>query len=55
VSFSIVPLLLAGKTVSVEVKRALVENRVRDAAEILMREFGLSCLEASDLLDVPVC
>jgi hypothetical protein len=53
--FSIVPLLLAGKTVSVEVKRALVENRVQDAAELLIQEFGLSCIEAGDLLDISAC
>lgn len=54
-SFSMVPLLLTGKTISAAVKRALVENRLRDAAELLMQEYGLSCIEASDLLDVSVC
>ncbi|MBI4527073.1 MAG: hypothetical protein HY695_25025 [Deltaproteobacteria bacterium] len=54
-SFSMVPLLLAGKTISVQVKRALVENRLQDAAELLIREYGLSCIEAGDLLDVAAC
>lgn len=54
-SFSRVPLLLAGQAISDEVKRALVENRSQDAAVLLMQEFGLSCIEASDLLDVSAC
>lgn len=54
-SFSMVPLLLTGKTISVEVKRALVENRLQDAAELLMRDYGLSCIEAGQLLDVSAC
>jgi len=53
--FSIVPLLLTGETVSVAVKQALSANRLQDAASLLMREHGLSCIEASDLLDVPAC
>ncbi|MBI2361432.1 MAG: hypothetical protein HYV04_21405 [Deltaproteobacteria bacterium] len=54
-SFSIVPLLIAGKTVSVEVKSALVENRLQDAAKLLMQEYGLNCIETSHLLDVSAC
>lgn len=52
---SLVPLLLAGKTISVEVKRALVENRLQDAADLLMQKYGLSCVEASHLLDLSAC
>lgn len=54
-SFSVLPLLLGNKQISVEVRRALVENRLADAAELLMQEYGLSCIEASHLLDVSAC
>jgi hypothetical protein len=54
-SFSVLPLLLGNKQISVEVRRALVEKRLQDAAQGLMQEHGLSCLEASHLLDVSVC
>jgi hypothetical protein len=52
---SLVPLLIAGKSISPEVRRALRENRLRDAAELIMKKYGLTCAEASDLLDVSVC
>ena len=52
---SLVPLLLAGQSVSPETRRALRENRLKDAAAILMGQYGLSCVEASDLLNVPAC
>lgn len=54
-SFSLVPMLVAGKTVSAELRQALREKCWEDAAELLMRDYGLTCAEASDLLDVPVC
>jgi hypothetical protein len=54
-SFSIVPMLLVSETIPVAARQALKENRLRDGAEILMREFGLSCIEAGDLLDVSAC
>ena len=54
-SFSVVPLLLAEKEIPAEARRALVENRLQDAAELLMHEYGLSCIEASHLLDVSAC
>ncbi len=54
-SFSIVPLLLAGESISPEARQALRENRLKDAAALLMQQYGLNCLEASQLLDVPVC
>jgi hypothetical protein len=53
--FSIVPLLIGGESISAEVKRALRENRLRDAAKLIMQEYGLSCVEAGQLLDVPAC
>jgi len=53
--FSIVPLLLFNRDISAEARRALVESRLRDAAEMLMREHGLSCIEAGDLLGVGAC
>ena len=53
--FSLVPLLLASRDISAEARRALVENRLRDAAAILMEQNGLSCVEAGQLLDVPAC
>jgi hypothetical protein len=53
-SFSIVPLLLANRDISAAARQALIENRLRDAAGLLMDEHGLSCLEASHLLNVSV-
>jgi hypothetical protein len=52
---SFIPLLLTGKSISPEARRALRENRVKDAAGILMQQHGLSCLEAGELLDIAVC
>jgi hypothetical protein len=52
---SFVPLLLAGKSISPEARRALVENRLHDAAELIMQDYGLSCVEAGQLLDISVC
>ena len=54
-SLSVVPLLLTGKTISSEAKQALRENRMDDAATILMEQYGLNCSEAGQLLDVSVC
>ena len=53
--FSLVPLLLTGQSISSEARQALRENRLKDAAEILMEEYGLNCAEAGDLLDVSAC
>ena len=53
--FSIVPLLLFNRDISAEARRALVESRLRDAADMLMRDHGLSCIEAGDLLGVGAC
>ena len=54
-SFSVVPLLLTEKGISDEVRRALLENRLQDAAGLLMQEYGLSCIEAGHLLQVSAC
>jgi hypothetical protein len=54
-SLSLIPMLVAGKTISDEARQALLENRFDDAAELLMKDYGLTCAETSDLLDVPVC
>ena len=53
--FSFIPLLLTGKTISPGVRQALRENRVKDAAAMLVREYGLTCIEAGDLLDIAAC
>lgn len=54
-SLSVVPLLISGKTISPEAKRALRENRMDDAATMLMEQYGLNCSEAGQLLDFSVC
>jgi len=54
-SFSVVPLLRAEQEISTAARQALAENRLQDAAELLMQEYGLSCIEASHLLDVFAC
>jgi hypothetical protein len=53
--FSLVPLLLAGQSISAGVRQALRENRLKDAAALLMREYGLTCAEAANLLNVTPC
>jgi hypothetical protein len=50
--FSLVPLLITGQSVSTEARQALRENRLKDAAAILMEEYGLTCAEAGELVDV---
>jgi len=52
---SFVRCLLAEKNISPEIKQALRENRLRDAAKLIMRKYGLSCVEAGQLLDVSAC
>ena len=54
-SFSLVPMLLAGISISREIKRALRENRLHDAGRMLMTSYGLSCAEVRYLLDFPLC
>ena len=53
--FSLVPLLLTGQSISDDARQALLENRLKDAASVLMQEFGLTCAEAGDLLNVAQC
>jgi hypothetical protein len=53
--FSVAPLLLAEEEIPAEVRQALLAGRRQDAAEMLMQRYGLSCNEASDLLDVFAC
>jgi hypothetical protein len=52
---SLVPLLISGASVSPEIRQALRESRLRDAAELIMQQYGLSCIEAGQLLDVSAC
>ena len=54
-NFSLIPLLLTGQSISPEARQALRENRLKDAAVILMDEYGLSCVEAGNLLNITVC
>ena len=54
-NFSLIPLLLTGQSISPEARQALRENRLKDAAVILMEEYGLSCVEAGDLLNITAC
>jgi hypothetical protein len=53
--FSIVPLLIGGESIAAEVREALQENRLQDAAQLIMQKYGLSCVEVGQLLDVPAC
>ncbi|HEY2919235.1 MAG TPA: hypothetical protein VGK77_09610 [Candidatus Binatia bacterium] len=53
--FSLVPLLLTGQSISPDARQALRENRLKDAAEILMEQYGLSCVEAGELVDISAC
>jgi hypothetical protein len=53
--FSFIPLLVANHDISAEARKALVENRLQDAAAILIEQNGLSCVEAGQLLDVSAC
>ncbi len=53
--FSVVPLLLAEGEIPSVVRQALLQGRRQDAAAMLMHQYGLSCAEASDLLDFFAC
>ncbi|HMA80344.1 MAG TPA: hypothetical protein VKR81_05615 [Candidatus Binatia bacterium] len=53
--FSMVPLLLTGESLSAGARQALRENRLMDVATILMGDYGLSCIEAGDLLGISAC
>ena len=54
-NLSFVPLLVTGQTLSPKARQALRDNRKKEAAVILMNEYGLTCVEAGDLLDVSAC
>ena len=54
-NFSLIPLLLTGQSISPEARQALRENRLKDAAVIIMEEYGLSCVEVTHLLDLSPC
>jgi len=54
-NLSVVPLLLTEDEIPAEARQALAENRLLDAAELLMHKYGLSCIEASHLLDISAC
>jgi hypothetical protein len=54
-SFSVVPLLISGQSISPDARQALRENRLKDAATIIMEKYGLNCDEAGDLLNVAAC
>jgi hypothetical protein len=43
-------MLLAGQSISPAARHALRENRLEDAAGLLMRQYGFSYAEAKDLL-----
>jgi hypothetical protein len=50
-----VPLLIVNEDISVEARQALLENRLQDAAKVLMRQYALSRIEAGVLLNVTIC
>ena len=54
-SLSILPLLVTGRSISPEARQALCENRMQDAASIIMEQYGLNCAEAGQLLDLSLC
>jgi len=53
--FSLLPLLIAGQTLTADIRRALSDNRLKEAAASIMREYGLTCVEVGQLLDLSVC
>ena len=50
--FSLVPLLITGQTISNEIRQALRENHLQEAAAIMIQQYGLSCVEVGQLLDL---
>ena len=53
--FSLVPLLITGQTISKEIRQALRENRLQEAAAIMIQQYGLSCVEVGQILDLSAC
>ena len=54
-AFSVMPLLLAEGEIPAQAREALLEGRRQDAAGVLMHEYGLSCGEVGQLLEVAAC
>ena len=52
---SLVPLLITGQSISNEIRQALRENRLQEAAAIIIQQYGLSCVEVGQLLDLSAC
>ena len=55
IKFSLVPMLLTGQSISAKARQALRENRLKDAAEVIMEQYGLNCVEVTHLLDFSMC
>ena len=54
-AFSVMPLLLAEGEIPAPAREALLAGRRQDAAGVLMQEYGLSCGEAGQILEVAAC
>jgi hypothetical protein len=54
-ALSVIHLLAQDEDVPVEVRGALAEGRLAEAGRLLMREFALSCDEASQRVATDVC
>ena len=52
---SLVPLLITGQTISNEIRQALRENRLQEAAASIIQQYGLNCVEVGQLLDLSAC
>ena len=52
---SLVPLRLGNRDISAEARQALHENRLIEAAKLIMQQYALTCIEAGQLLDVCAC
>jgi hypothetical protein len=50
--FSLLPLLLHGQSISSETRRALRENRVKDAAAILMKRLRIELCRGRRLIEM---
>ena len=49
IGLTLVPMLLAGQSISPDARQALRENRLEDFAQLLMREYGLTRAETNVL------
>jgi hypothetical protein len=50
---TMIPLLLRDERLSPEIRRAMAEGRMEQAADDLRNEYGLTSAEARALLDLP--